>query len=231
MSIVYQSKNVALFKHRVLGLPNGRKTELAIPSAILDHPCLMKCCVREILATDGLLGFYNAAKKKPHVYARIQIRMTARRVIEQIADFLHRYLGVDPSCRINADPSSIRARARHVLQINRSEDIDVWRREIGFSNPSHITRMMVAERLGECPTGTTILDRLAYLSGCSSSLKSLGPLPKSALCSVINKMRREFGSRDLPVNETIDRIRIINAKLQHLARELPRIVELDSVST
>ena len=35
LSIVYQSKEMALFKHRVLELPNGRKTDLSIPQS---HP-------------------------------------------------------------------------------------------------------------------------------------------------------------------------------------------------
>ena len=45
---------------------------------------------------------------------------------------------------------------QHILQISRSEDIDVWRREIGFSNPSHISRMIVFESLGECIPRTSI---------------------------------------------------------------------------
>src|SRR3989441_8364542 len=47
-----------------------------------------------------------------------------------------------------------------------SEDIDIWSREIGFSNPSHISRMMVFESLGECTRSeehTSELQSLAYL--------------------------------------------------------------------
>jgi hypothetical protein len=80
MKIVYESKEIALFKHRMLGLPNGRKIDPSIPPAILKNSRLMKYCVREILATHGLLGFYNASRNQPHKYARIQIEMTARRL-------------------------------------------------------------------------------------------------------------------------------------------------------
>lgn len=226
MSMVYQSKRIALFKHQILGLPNGRKTELSIPSVIAHNSSLMRCCIREILATDGLLGFYNASQNGLHKYARVQIKMTASLVIGEIAKFLRDKFGIEASCRINAEPAGLGRRARHILQINRPQDLEIWRKEIGFSNPSHISRMMVFERLGECPPGTSILDRLSYLTGCSSVLKASGPLPACTLESVISKMRREFGSSDLDANQIIKRIQIINMRLHHLSREPPpRIVE------
>jgi hypothetical protein len=231
MSIVYQSKNIALFKHRILGLPNGRKTDLSIPRAIIDDAGLMRCCIREILATDGLLGFYNASKNRSHKYARIQIKMTARKVIDEIARSLRENSGIEASCRFNAEPAELGRRACHILQINRAQDIEIWRREIGFSNPSHISRMLIFEEIGECPPDTSILDRLSYLTGCSTALKASGPLPESALKSAISKMRREFGSPDLDASQIIEQIQTINVRLRRLTRELPRIVDLETVNT
>jgi hypothetical protein len=229
MSIVFQSKKVALFKHRVLGLPNGRKINLSIPLVILGDTRLVKYCIREILATDGVLGFYNASKNQPHKYPRIQIKMTARAVIEEMATFLRERLCINVSCRFDAEPAGFGRRSRHILQINRSADIDSWRREIGFPNPSHISRMMVFEELGECPPRTSILDRLSFLTGCSSTLRASGPLPKPAFESAISKMRREFGSPDLEAARTLERIKAINLRLRRVARELPRIVELRTI--
>lgn len=223
MSIVCQSKDIALFKHKTLGLPNGRKVDPSIPLAIVDNAKLMKCCIREILATDGVLGFYDASSKGLHKYGRIQIKMTARRIIDQIARFLLDEFGIEASCRFNADAESGR-RPRHILQINRSQDIETWRSEIGFSNPSHISRMMVFEELGENPPGTSILGRLSYLGGCSPTVKASIPLPKSAFESVISKMRNKFGSPDLDSDQIIERIECINLRLQHLSRELPRLL-------
>lgn len=227
MSIVFQSKSVALFKHRVLGLPNGRKINLSIPSAILDDDRLMKYCAREILATDGVLGFYNASKNRPHKYPRIQIKMTARAVIEELARFLVEKFRMNVSCRLNAEPGGCGRRPRHILQVNRSADIDTWRKEIGFSNPSHISRMMIFEELGECPPRTSIVDRLSFLTGCSSTLKASGPLPEPAFESAVSKMRREFGSPDLDSRHTIERIQSINLRLRSVVRELPRIVRIE----
>lgn len=231
MSIVFQSKNVALFKHGVLGLPNGRKISPSIPSAILDDARLMKYFVREILATDGVLGFYNASRNQPHKYPRIQIKMTARAVIEGLSKFLRRELGINVSCRLNAEPGGCGRRPRHITQINRSADIDIWRKEIGFSNPSHISRMMVFEELGECPPGTSILDRLSFLTGCTSTLKVSGAIPESAFESAISRMKREFGSPVLDAPRTIERIQKVNLRLRSLARELPRIVESRTTET
>jgi len=231
MSIVFQSKNVALFKHRVLRLPNGRKINLSIPPAIFDDVRLMKYCAREILATDGVLGFYNASKNQPHKYPRIQIKMTARAVIEELARFLGRKLCINVSCRLNAEPGGCGRRPRHIIQINRSADIDLWRKEIGFSNSSHISRMMVFEELGECPPRTSILDRLSFLTGCTSTLRASGPIPQSAFESAISTMRREFDSPVLDARLTIERIRNTNLRLRSLVRELPRIVELTDIET
>jgi hypothetical protein len=225
ITIVFQSKEIALFKHNILGLPNGRKTSLSIPRVILEDARLMRYCVREILATDGLLGFYNASRKGLHKYARIQITMTAWRVLEQIATFLRGQVGIDASCRFEAEPGSSVWRPRHRLQINGSVNIEKWRKEIGFSNPSHISRLMIFETLGECPCGTNTLNRLSYLTGCSSGFRGLEPLPWSAFESAISRMKKEFGSPDLNAHQMVESIQSVNLRLQHLARELPRIVD------
>jgi hypothetical protein len=48
VSVRFQSKQVAIFKHEVLGLPSGRKTNLTIPEVIRQDVVLMKHLVREI---------------------------------------------------------------------------------------------------------------------------------------------------------------------------------------
>jgi hypothetical protein len=202
MSLRFQSKNVALFKWKTLGLPNGRKTEASIPNQILRDANMMKHFAREILATDGLLGFYTANRGGLHKYARIQIKLAAKSIIQQLDTFLRSTMGLSVSCRMNAAFDGWGHNPRHVLQINQSADIDTWKREIGFSNPVHASRMMVYYLLGECPPRTQILDRLAFLSGYASKLQASGPIPVSCLESVINQMRKEFktprrGARDL----------------------------------
>lgn len=227
VSLRYENKALALFKHDVLGLPNGRKTNAVIPGKISQSPRLMCHLAREILATDGVLGFYGTPGY-PHKYARIQIKLTAKRVIEELADFLRNGLGMQISLRPHSTTyDGWGTNPRFILQINRSEDIDTWRKKIGFSNPSHVSRVMVFERLGECPPGTSISDRLTFLSGCSSRLIKSGEIPLDAFASLIHTMKKTFGFPRIDDKAIVDQIVMINQKLRlRLNRELPTIVGL-----
>ena len=228
MYVIFFSKNMALFKHNTLGLPNGRKLNLSIPQPILDDSRLMKYCAREILSTDGLLGFCTASKNRLHKYPRIQIKMTAGVVLEQLAKFLVQQISMKVSCRMNTESTEVNRRPRYILQINGLDDVEKWRKEIGFSNPSHISRLMVFEELGECPPSTSVVDRLAFLSNCSCSLKAEGPIPVSAFDSVISKMNRQFGSPIADAHTALEQIQRVNQRLRHLNRELPRIVQCEN---
>jgi len=191
----------------------------------------MRHLARELLATDGVLGFYNSAHG-PHKYPRIQIKMTAGRVIEQLVRFLRDELGV--ACRYRTETAILNGSGisrKHVLQISRSEDVDVWRREIGFSNPSHISRMMVYELLGECKPGSSIIDRLSLLCGRQSSPWPSVPIAPSDFLWIIDQMTNRFGFPIVKGNVILQRICEINKRLglsvgQTLGRKLPSLVEL-----
>src|SRR5437899_9270207 len=153
----------------------------------------MRPLTRELLATDGVLGFYNAGRGNPYKYPRIQIKLKASFVIEQLATFLRADLGISASCRSALSLHEGRSPSlQQILQVNRSEDIDTWRREIGFSNPSHISRMMVFDLLGECTPGTSIRARLSFLCGRSSRLETAEPIPPHDLISIVDQMRKSF---------------------------------------
>jgi len=226
MSVRYHNKTLVLFKHEQLGLPNGKKTYAFIPEVIRANTKLMRPLAREILATDGVLGFYNASSNHPHRYGRIQIRMTARKVIEGLGQFLRDELGMSVSCRLDKEGfGGPNARPQHILQINRSEDIELWKKEIGFSNPSHISRFMVFQKNGECPPKTSIVNRLLFLTGCSSRLDELGTIPADAMTSILNVMKRNFGSPTAEGRTIVDQIVKINCRLNtSLHRALPKIV-------
>lgn len=227
ISLRYQSKAVALFKRETLGLPIGRKHDLSIPIQILRDAKLMKPLARELLATDGVLGFYTAEKGGGHKYPRIQIKMTARRVIDEVSAFLQNHLGITSRCRDQTvDHTGWGKSLQRVLQISQHSDIDTWRKEIGFSNPSHISRMMVYEALGECPPRTSIDNRVAFLSGQSSKLSSLGPITRTDLVSVISRMKAEFGSPRATPSAILQKIDEINDRLSsNLGRKLPVLAQ------
>lgn len=225
MSVRYHNKRLVLFKHEQLGLPNGKKTQAFIPGRIRADARLMRRLAREILATDGLLGFYNASPNHAHKYARIQIRMTARHVIEELGRFLFDEIGIAVSRRFDLQGPGSHSHPQHLLQINRSEDIERWRTEIGFSNPSHISRFMVFQQVGECPPKTSIVGRLLFLTGCSSKLDEREAIPLDAMTSILDIMRRRFGSPTSEGKATIEQIMRINRNLRgSLHRTLPRII-------
>jgi hypothetical protein len=212
MSLRFQSKDVALFKWLTLGLPNGRKTRASIPIQILEDGNLMRHFAREILATDGLLAFYSANRASAHRYPRIQIKLTSKSIIQQLAKFLRTTMGLSVSCRLNVAVDGWGTNPRHILQINRREDIETWNREIGFSNPTHASRMMVYDILGECPPGTRLLDRLSFLSGSTRSLVAHEPISVSSLDSVINQMRKKFKTPRLGARRIVRKMEEINTR-------------------
>ncbi len=226
VNLRYQSKAVALFKHETLGLPNGRKTNISIPMQICHDARLMRHLARELLATDGVLGFYNAGRNGPHKYPRIQIKLKACPVIEQLANFLRSELGIHVSCRSNrATHEGWHTSLQQILQINCFEDIDTWSREIGFSNPSHISRMMVFEALGECIPQTSIVDRLSFLCGYSSRLVASKPIAPSDLVAIVDKMTTSFGFPRVTGEVILQKIGEINKRLgSNLDRKLPMLV-------
>jgi hypothetical protein len=227
ISLRYQSKAVALFKHETLGLPNGRKRNLSIPKVLSSNPRLMRHLGRELLATDGVLGFYNASRDGAHKYPRIQFKMSAGQVIEQFSNFLRNELGISFLRRTElVAHNGWGISHQHILQISRSEDIDTWRREIGFSNPSHISRMMIFESLGECIPRTSIVDRLSFLCGHTSRLGTSGPITPYDLLSVVDKMRKSFGFPHVGGEAILQKMDEINKHLQSaLGRGLPVLVD------
>jgi hypothetical protein len=226
ISLRYQSKAVALFKHETLWLPNGRKRTLSIPEAFRNDTHLMRPLARELLATDGVLGFYNAGRNNPHKYPRIQIKLKASLVIEQLATFLRADLGISASCRSTMSVHEGRSPSlQQILQVNRAEDIETWRREIGFSNPSHISRMMVFEALGECVPRTSIVDRLSFLCGYSPRLSTSKPIAPSDLVAMVDRMTMRFGFPRVRGEAILREISEINKRLgSNLERKLPMLV-------
>ena len=225
VSIRYQSKPVALFKHEILGLPNGRKTDLSIPLVIRRDARLMRHLARELLATDGVVGFYNASHG-PHKYPRIQIKMNASRVIEHLANYLRNELGI---LFIRRTETMVHngwgISPQHILQISRSEDIEAWRGEIGFSNPSHISRIMVHDLLGECKPRTSIKHRLSLLCDSSQGTATPNVITCDDLISLIDQMGKSFGFPRVGGKEILQKINETNRRLDStLGRKLPSLV-------
>ena len=199
--IAYCSKPAALFKSKVIGLPIGKKRHIIPPQIVRRNRRLMCNYVCEICSTDGLIGFYNANKKyNPHKYPRIQIRMTLREVIESLAEFVRQELSIN--ARTYYDIKRKNGSIQHTLAINGKEKLDTWRKTIGISNPSKISKVMVWEKYGICPPHTTILQRFAMISDIIDPLKykeknqsipAVKSLPQKDIIDILVKMRKDYG--------------------------------------
>src|SRR5207245_1135076 len=206
------------------GGPHGHYQYEVTGHALEDQLYLIGTVMPTISAAYDLHrpGFYNARKNNPHKYPRNQIKLKASLVIEQLATFMRADLGISASCRSTMSVHEGRSPSlQQMLQVNRSEDIETWRREIGFSNPSHISRMMVFEALGECVPRTSIVDRLSFLCGYSSRLATSKPIAPGDLVAMVDRMTMRFGFPRVTGEAILQGISQINKRLgSNLNRKL-----------
>lgn len=190
----------------------------------------MKHLVRETLATDDVFGFYSATKAGQRKYPRIQIKLKSGPLIEQLAIFLSTELGLEPRCRTALtfhEGYGHCPTVQQILQISRMSDIRTWIREIGSSNPVHISRMMIYELLGEVDPNTSIKKRLLLLLGHSLRTGDSELLHPSDLVRIMDNMENRFGFPRLGGHEILGALRKVNGNLESRAgRRLPAIVDL-----
>jgi hypothetical protein len=83
---------------------------------------------------------------------------------------------------------------------------------------------MVFEKLGHCPPHTSISGRILFLSGCSPWTTASGQIPRDALVSVVDLMRKRFNSPKLKGEALVRKIGAINSNLRSRNhRALPEI--------
>lgn len=106
------NKSAFAFFHD-LGMPIGKKHELAIPAAILQNPQFTAACVRGIFNTDGSVyrrySKQYAGHTKVYAYQVIQFKMNTRVLLQQLSDYLQ-----SNGIRVNR---IIRDRASSVLRV------------------------------------------------------------------------------------------------------------------
>jgi hypothetical protein len=128
-----RSAKIIRFKHDVLGLPLGKKTDITIPDCIAQNPRLMKACIRGIADTDGSI---NLEPRKGGCYPRLFITNTSERLILQIRTFLeHEGFRVQYWSHPQKDWLCI-----HKIAVNGRAMLTHWMNHIGFHNPKHIRK-------------------------------------------------------------------------------------------
>lgn len=134
------SKEIINFKHTVLGLPLGKKTNISIPKVILKNNKLMKCFLRGLFDTDGSLTLWKTNNK---LYPRIYFSSVSKKLAEQVKEFL-----IKKGFRVTSWQTSYKNKNWNMsyrLSINGTKMLIKWMKEIGFNNPKHIKKLDILE--------------------------------------------------------------------------------------
>jgi hypothetical protein len=117
-----------------LGIHAGRKSlSVRIPTQILDKGwTYVKWTLRGIMDTDGTLFFSKKTYRFP-LYPTLEIRTHSRLLASQITDVLR-------NRNFRPRPRGNEKRGYHVALYGKRM-LEKWVKEIGFSNPRHLSRL------------------------------------------------------------------------------------------
>jgi hypothetical protein len=155
-----------------MGFPIGKKTlTVRCPEYVLniDNVEVFKVFLKGNFDSDGSLCFernkrYGEFKRTHHYCPRIFLASISRDfILTDLATMLDA-LGFRYSV-YKKPPGKKGKHPIYVITIKGAEQLDRWMKEIGSSNPVHLTKYQVWKRFGFCPSRTTLNQRLAILSG------------------------------------------------------------------
>lgn len=156
--ISFRSKAIFMFKTKVLGLPNGKKTHICkIPKIILDQgEDVTKSCIRGIIDTDFCLEFADQYKVPV-----ISGSSASKELIIQLESIL-KSLGFDPKVELFRQNG---VHMIHRIRMYGKQMLEKYVSDIGFHNPKHLTKYQVWKEFGFCPPRTSLNDRILILKG------------------------------------------------------------------
>jgi hypothetical protein len=158
------SKQLVLFKHKILGLPIGKKNQLTnLPTFVKQDVNLLRQCLSGIADSDGSLTFLKKYKET-HYYPRVTITICNKPLLIDINSQL-RNLGFETTfnSRLRLDARTRRNYGHWEIHINGEKMLKKWVDEVGFRNPVQTTKYQVWEELGFCPPNTNLRQRLDIL--------------------------------------------------------------------
>jgi hypothetical protein len=130
------SRQVVQFKHHILGLPLGKKTEISIPKLIYQDKKLMQSFLRGLFDTDGSLYLWRRRKE---IYPRIYFGNVSEQLVHQVKTFL-----LQEGFKLTYWKAISKHRNwndLHRICLNGNKMITKWADEIGFSNPKNIKKL------------------------------------------------------------------------------------------
>lgn len=165
-------REICKFFHST-GFPIGKKTfTVRTPQVVMNtgNAVVFRAFLRGYFDADGSLsfqrrkcGWYSEFKRTYHYYPRLFLESASKGLIHvdvksmlDSINFRHRIYN---RTRLKGGYRS------YATVIKGPVQLDLWMKEIGSSNPVHLTKYQVWKRFGFCPPRTTLNQRLAILSG------------------------------------------------------------------
>ena len=122
------SKKLVEFK-TVIGLPLGKKTNIAMPNLILGNKEFALACIRGIFDTDGYVYIENKYGK---TYPRLEIATTSEKLAEQIKTILQEE-DINCSVWIN-NRRNINWKPKFTISVRGYKNLKKWMETIGTDN-------------------------------------------------------------------------------------------------
>lgn len=140
------------------GLVAGPKT-MEIPSYVLSNKKQLAKFLRGIADTDFCILF----EKKKHSYPLITASFSNFIFIQKIKILLLKFNITSSIYKVLKNIKG-KVYTQYMINIYGRQNLKMWEKYIGFSNPKHLTKIEVWKKLGYCPSKTTYKDRLIMLN-------------------------------------------------------------------
>jgi hypothetical protein len=123
------SKKLVEFKTG-LGLPLGKKTNIAIPNLILGNKEFVLTCIKGIFDTDGYVYIENKYGKP---YPRLEIATTSEKLAEQIKTILQEE---NINCSVwRNNRRNVNWKPKFTISVRGYKNLEKWMKTIGTDNP------------------------------------------------------------------------------------------------
>jgi intein/homing endonuclease len=133
------SKSIISFKHDILGLPLGKKSNIEIPRFIRQRRKLMRAFLRGLFDTDGCVYLWHTNNKE---FPRIQFNTISELLMAQVKAFLLQ----EGFIFTTWSRQQKHWRRSYALSIDGLKMLDKWMGEIGFHNPKHLQKITTLKK-------------------------------------------------------------------------------------
>jgi hypothetical protein len=158
LKIRISSKQLALFKNKVLGLPYGKKGSIVIPKYFLRDERITRIVIRGLFDGDGCLSF-KSKDGLAHTYPVLSYISISKPLIEQLKTLLEEMGFTVPTKLVKNKNGTL------VLFLNGDANYERWMDTIGFNNPKHLTKVVLYESEGIVPPETGLIERVKLIRG------------------------------------------------------------------